>query len=303
MLTVLPKQTTLNDLTTVQAINPTDKLIITVDGNIVLVPWGDITVTAEQTDFSTTIESISAAQVINTSDINTLSAAFYSEQPANDSVYSTVNELSSGWNSLATVLLVQQGFISNTQGNYTGSITPLTAPLVVGFNGTYANNKLVNINNTQNYITSNVTTGALLFASGTYKISGNLLSRSQNTDKISQYILAFYSTLPSVNNDPTYSVNNTPVAQLYSSVSYNNVTNTHNINGYVYISAASYGLLLFANNDVITATNTGAGTNQSLSLFGSIPGRGGVVEITYISSDNVLNVTLANKATIGIIQN
>lgn len=303
MSTVSPKQTSLNDLTIVQSINPTDYVIINMNGNLVLVPWSNVTITADQTDFYTSIESISAAQVVNTTDIATLSAAYYNTKPQYDSVYSTVNSLSSGWNGLATALLVQQGFIANTQGGYTGINTPLTDPLVVGFNGNYANNKLVNINNAQNYITANISTGALQFAPGTYKISGTLLSRSQNTGITSQYIFAFYSSLPTVNNDPTYSTNNSPVDELYSSVSYGNNTNTHNIDGYVYISETSYGLLLFANTDVVTASNTGSGTNQSLSLFGSIPGRGGAVEISYISADNILNISLAGSATIGILQN
>lgn len=301
MTTVLPKETPVNQLPVTQSINNTDYILTSSGDGLSLVRWGDITISLNQTDFSSTIDSISAAQVTNTTDTTSLSADYYSTLPEFQSVYTTVNNLSSGWGNLDTAFLVQQGFISNTQGNYTGSVTPLTDPLVIGFNNNYASNRLVNINN-NSHITTNVNSAALQFSPGTYKISGNLISRSQNSQVTSQYMFAFYNALPTVGNDATYSATNLPAGVLYSSVSYNNSTNTHIMEGYVYFNSTSYGLLLYSNTDSITATNTGAGLNQALSVFGIIPAKGGVINITLVSTENVLNIAATNNA-IGVVQN
>lgn len=295
---VPPKEVPLNLIPIFQGIAPTDYILVN-NGTLGLVPWGNIIITAEQTDFYSTIESISSAQIDLTASVVELSATVDSGKPNWDSSYTTVNALSTGWTSAATTTLNIVGYISNSSIGYTGSLTPLTNPIVIGFNGSYGLNKIVNINNTDNYVTSFTDNASLYLKTGTYKISGSVISTSSAVTIGTQFCVAFYSSLPTVGNNKSYSASNTPVATVYSTVGYNVLQNVHFIDSYVYVSSPCYALVLFTNTDASISTNTGVGTNVSLSLFGGTPKYGGTIDITYLSSTNFLNIT-GTSSVVGV---
>ncbi len=290
MATVPPQEVPINLLPIQQGISLTDYLLIS-NGTLNLVPWSDVVITKDQVDFYTTIESISTAQVELTVQVNTLSATVTEGLSSWDSTYTTVNTLSTGWLSTPTTTLNIIGFIANNSVGYTGSQTPLTNPIVVGFNGSYGANKITDINNTNNYVTDFIDNACLQFEPGTYKFSGTLYSSSGSASITNQYYFGFYGSLPTIGNSKNYSANNAPITTIYSTVSYNASTNTHSIDSYVYISSTCYGALFFTNNDTASAAGTGAGINYSLSIFGNTPKYGGTLNITYLSPTNFLNIT------------
>lgn len=291
MTTVPPREVPVNQLPIKQGISLTDYIIIN-GGSLALVPWGDVVITADQTDFYTTIQSISTAQVQLTTEVNTISANIDTNQPNWDSTYATVNNLSGGWTNTPTTTLNVVGFISNNSVGYTGSLTPITNPIVIGFNGAYGLNTKVDLNNSSQYVTSFIDNACLQFQPGTYRINGNLFSTIGTAAKKGLYFFAFYGSLPTVGNNKSYSANNTPTAVIYSTPGYNNTTNTHSFESYVYVSTACYGLLFYVNDDAASSTVTGAGVNSSITLaFGSTPTYGGTLDITYLSENNFLNIT------------
>lgn len=291
MATVPPQEVPVNQLPIKQGIGLTDYIIIN-SGTLALVPWGDVVITASQTDFYATIESISAAQVELTTQVDTISANIDTNQPNWDSTYNTVNALSGGWTNTPTTTLNVVGLISNNSVGYTGALTPITNPIVIGFNGAYGSNTKVDLNNAEQYVTSFIDNACLQFQPGTYRINGTLYSTIGTAAKKGLYFFGFYGSLPSVGNNKSYSASNTPTAIIYSTVGYNNTTNSHTFESYVYISSACYGLLFYTNDDSASSAVTGAGVNSTITLaFGTTPAYGGTLDITYLSQGNFLNIT------------
>jgi len=291
MATVPPQEVPVNLLPIKQGISLTDYIIIN-SGTLSLVPWSNVVITADQTDFYTTIVSISASQVELTTQVNSISANIDANQPNWDSTYSTVNNLSGGWTNTPTTTLNVIGFTSNSSVGYTGSLTPITNPIVIGFNGAYGLNTKVDLNNSSQNVTGFIDNACLQLQPGTYRIDGSLISTIGTASKKGLYFFAFYGSLPTVGNNKSYSASNSPTAVLYSTPGYNNTTNTHTFESYVYVSTACYGLLLYTNDDSASSTVTGAGSNSSISLaFGNTPAYGGTLDITYLSENNFLNIT------------
>lgn len=291
MATVPPQEVPVNQLPIRQAINATDYIIINSD-TLALVPWGDVVISADQTDFYATIVSISAAQVQLTSDVNTISANITTNEPNWNNTYTTVSTLSTGWTNTPTTTLNVLGIITNSSVGYTGSLTPITNPIVVGFNGAYGLNTKVDVNNSGQYVTSFIDNACLQFLPGTYRINGSLLSTIGTAAKSGLYFFGFYGSLPTVGNNKSYSANNSPIAIVYSTVGNTNGTNVHTFESYMYISTTCYGLLMYTNNDTATSAVTGPGVNSTLSLaFGTTPAYGGTLDITYLSQSNFLNIT------------
>jgi len=309
MATVLPKETPINNIPIQQGINPTDYLLIN-NGTLNLVPWSTIVISADQTDFYTSILSISSAQINNTVNTATLSATIINNSPNWNSTYSTVNNLSSSWVGVPTAMLVLQGFKSNSAANYDGTGAQIQGGIVVGFNGSYTNT-FINVNNASQQISNFQENACIKFQPGTYRISGSIKSTSGVNIK-SQYVLVFYNSIPGVNNNATYTISTAPVAQIYSTVESTNltsttgsVTNTHIIDSYVYINSVSYGILLYVNNDANTSANTGVGTQNTLSIrnLGTSPAYGGCINLTYISQTNTFNITSSSESSVVVRPN
>lgn len=291
MATVPPRKVPINELPILQGISLTDYIVVD-NGSLGLVPWSNVVITANQTDFYTTIESISTAQVELTTQVNSISTNIDTNQPNWDSTYATVNNLSGGWTNTPTTTLNVIGLISNNSIGYTGANTPITNPIVIGFNGAYGSNTKVDINNAGEYVTGFIDNASLQFQPGTYRINGTLYSSIGTAAKKGLYFLGFYGSLPSVGNNKSYSASNTPIAVVYSTVGYNNTTNSHSFESYVYISSACYGILFYTNDDSTSSAVTGPGVSSTITLpFGTTPAYGGTLDITYLSQSNFLNIT------------
>lgn len=304
MATVLPKETPLNDLPIQQSVNPTDYILIS-NGTLNLVPWSSIVISADQTDFYTSILSISAAQVVNTVDTATLSATVTDNLPNWNSTYNTVNSLSGAWTNTPNAILVLQGYTSNNTASYSGTGTQITGGIVVGFNYSYTN-KFVEINNTGQQLINFTDNACLQFQPGTYRFTGSIKSTLRSSIN-GQYILLFFNSIPNVSNNKTYTISTAPVASIYSSIESNtlslsssNITCEHTFDSYAYISSVSYGLLLFVNNDDSTSTTTGVGVSNTLNVknLGITPSYGGTLNVTYISESNPFNITSSSQASV-----
>lgn len=297
MATVLPQEVPVNQLQIKQSISPTDYLLIN-STTLALVPWSSVVISKEQTDFYTSIESISSTLVNVQTDVATLSTTIQDSITSWNSTYTTVNDLSAGWVNVVTSSLSILSFISLSSINYTGSNTPLNNPIVVGFNGAYGQNIKTDINNPSNNVNTFTDNASIQFQPGTYRVNGTLYSSCGNLSSTAQYILAFYNNVPSVNNNKTYSANNTPIAQIYSTLGVNAYQSSHIFDTYLYVDSACYALLLYVSNDAVTSVKTGVGVNSTLNIFGGTPSFGGTLNITFTGETNFLNFTLPNNSSI-----
>ena len=297
MATVLPQEVPVNQLPIKQAISPTDYLLIN-STTLALIPWSNIVISKDQTDFYTSIESISANLVIAQTDVNTLSTTIQDSITSWNSTYTTVNDLSACWINVVTSSFSIIGFTSLNSIGYTGSNTPLNNPVVVGFNGAYGQNIKTDINNVNGYVNTFTDNACIQLQPGTYRINGTLYSSCGNVTSKAQYILAFYNNVPSVNNNKTYSANNTPIAEIYSTLGVNSYQSSHSFDTYLYVNSACYALLFYVSNDAVTSTTTGVGVNGTLSIFGGTPSYGGTLNVTFIGETNFLNLTVPNNSSI-----
>lgn len=288
--TVPPVKVPISKITINDSVAPTDYMLTVSNGGIVQVPWGNVVISSDQTDFYTSVESISASLVELTSEFSVISSVVSSTSSENDSVYTTVNTLSSGWDVNSTVSLQLLTFVSNASIGYTGGNTPQNNPIIVGFNGSYGASNLVSIASGQTYISTLVDNPCVTLQPGTYKVDGTLFSSCSGNNNV-QYVLALFSSLPTIPNSKTYSTSNTPTSKLYSTLGSNGNQLTHFFNGYIYNSSVAYALLLCANDDGVNSTGTGPGVNATFSIYGTAPKYGGSLNLTYIAPTNALNIT------------
>lgn len=297
MSTVLPQRVPVSNIPVLQTVNPTDKILVYTD-TFGLVPWGSVVIGADQVDFYTTIETLSANQVVFTSEFNTVSTIVIDNQPKWDSTYSTVNQLSTGWLNTPVTTLQLLTYISNGSIGYTGGDTPLNNPIIIGFNGNtnYGSSSMVDVLAGQDYVNKYTDNPFISFAPGTYRIQGTLYSSSNVTTTTSQYIVAIFAQLPTLGNAKTYSVTNTPTAKIYSTLCQNTQHGVHTFDGYFYCSQQCYGLVLFANNGTAASTTIGAGVNSTLTVYGASPQYGGLLNVFYISENNILGISTGGNS-------